>query len=180
MPADPLGRVLRIIGVALLVIIAAPLLVVEAVHAKGLTGHCGIHWGALYRIDSGGARYHARIGPKTGVVGGTMHCYGKMLIRRTNAATGGFVDTWTPYNWLQWHWKGILATNGTASSCVGFGLALAGEAPSGAVDTWLTASAGLACVGGVSYIEQTYLSASGDPDYCGRFACNGPGRVRFK
>ena len=91
------------------------------------------------------------------------------------------MDAWTQYNWLRWHWKGILALNGTASSCVGFGLALAAEAPTGGVDSWLTVSAGAGCVGGVAYIEQTYLSANASsPNYCGRYACNGPGRVRFK
>jgi hypothetical protein len=61
---------------------------------------------------------------------------------------------------------------------------LAGEAPSGAVDTWLTASAGAGCVGGVGYIAKTYLTSGNGGaggNYCGRFSftCNGPGRVKF-
>jgi hypothetical protein len=188
--ADPFRRsriiptILTVAAFALLVLLA--LWNAEAASAKGLKGHCGIQFGALCRIDSGGARYHARIGPRRGHVGGTMHCYGHVFVRSSRAAAtttlDGLSGAWDPFNWRDWRWKGVLALNGTASSRVGFRLALAAEAPTGAIDTWLTPSGGAGCVGGVTYIDTTYIAPhQGTPDYCGArtTACNGPGRVIF-
>jgi hypothetical protein len=108
-----------------------------------------------------------------------MHCYGKFLVsqgRQPNGTPNPAV--WELFNWQTWNLHTILALNGTAASCTGFGLAFAANAPAGAVAAWLTASAGVGCVAGVGYIEQTYLTAhASDPNYCGRYACNGPGRV---
>jgi hypothetical protein len=49
--------VLAVAALVLLVLIA--MWNAETAQAKRLTGHCGIHFGALYRIDSGGARYRS-------------------------------------------------------------------------------------------------------------------------
>jgi hypothetical protein len=135
-------NVLAVAALMLLVLVAV--WNAEAAQAKGLAGHCGVHFGALYRIDSGGARYHSRIGPRDGHTGGGMHCHGKVFVhsRGSPASVAGFPGSWDAFNWPHENWHGILALNGTAASSVGFGIALPERRPSGAVDTWLTASAG--------------------------------------
>lgn len=142
--------------------------------ARGIRAHCGMHLGKLYRIDSGGAKYHVRFGPKRGHVGGSHHCRGRFFIRsgkaKATTTINGLTGFWSDFNWLRWHASEIMAVNGTAASCVGFGIALAGEAPTGAVDTWLTASAMAGCAGGSGTIIHNLLGDGNGLDYCGATA----------
>lgn len=154
-------RILIVLLVALGLGAIAPS--VAGAHVRALKGHCGMHVGKfLGKTGAGVPVYRLRIGPRMYHTGGTHRCHG-FVHRRSTAADGRSVWTWHPFDLPNFrHFlAAAMVVNGTAASCVGFGVALAGEVPSGGLDTWLTASGAAGCATGVSYLTDQYVLSDG-------------------